>query len=117
MALEKNITVLMEGMNYEDSSVLEKVLIDNVIITWLRLQWMEYQLIGFMEQQEIRMSVIEYWEKRLSVAQSRHLRACETLARVRKLLMNRPTLQVNIATQSGQQVNVGGDVVRKNQTT
>jgi len=116
MAVEKNITVLMQGMNYEDSSVLEKMLIDNVIITWLRLQWMEYQLLGFMEQQEVRMSVIEYWEKRLSVAQSRHLRACETLARVRKLLSARPALQVNIAAEGGQQVNVAGDVVKNNKT-
>jgi len=117
MAVEKNITVLMEGMNYEDSSVLEKMLIDNVVITWLRLQWMEYQLLGFMEQQDVRMSVIEYWEKRLSVAQSRHLRACETLARVRKLLSARPALQVNIAAEGSQQVNVAGDLTRKSQAT
>ncbi len=47
----------------------------------------------------------EYWEKRLSSAQRRYLRACETLARVRKLAQASP-LQVNIGAQ---QVNgVGG---------
>ena len=33
-------------------------------------------------------------------------RVCETLARVRKLSRNIPALQVNIATEGGQQVNL-----------
>ena len=45
-----------------------------------------------------------YWEKRLSAAQMRFTRACETLARVRKLSRNTPALQFNIATSGGQQV-------------
>lgn len=117
MAVEKNVAVLMEGLGYMKSSVLEKLLIDNVVITWLNLQWVEYQLLGFMGQGEVRMSVVAYWEKRLSLAQSRHLRACETLARVRKLLSARPALQVNIAAEGGQQVNVAGDLTRKSQAT
>jgi len=45
-----------------------------------------------------------YWEKRLTAAQRRFTRACETLARVRKLSRNTPALQFNIATSGGQQV-------------
>jgi hypothetical protein len=41
-----------------------------------------------------------YWEKRLSAAQRRFTRACETLARVRKL-SNTPALQFNIAANGG----------------
>jgi hypothetical protein len=48
----------------------------------------------------------EYWEKRLSAAQRRYLRACETLARVRKLTLGTLALQVNIAAAGGQQVNM-----------
>jgi hypothetical protein len=112
LALESNISNLMRGMGYENASVLEKLLIENIIITWLRLQWVEYQMVVFMGDGEVRMSVVEFWERRLSMAQRRHLRACETLARVRKLLMNGPVLQVNIATKSGQQVNVAGDLTK-----
>jgi hypothetical protein len=113
LALQKNVQALMDEMSYGKASAIEKLLIENVIITWLRLQWVEYQLIGFMGEGQSRMSVVEYWEKRLSVSQRRHLRACETLARVRKLLLGKPAVQVNIATQGGQQVNVAGDVVKK----
>lgn len=44
------------------------------------------------------------FSRRLSAAQRRFTRACETLARVRKLSRNTPTLQFNIATNGGQQV-------------
>jgi hypothetical protein len=56
----------------------------------------------------IPLSLADYWDRHLAAAQRRYLRACETLARTRRLLQ--PTLQVNIAAQGGQQVNVSGDV-------
>lgn len=113
LAIEKNVKVLMEEMGYFTASAIERLIIENIVITWLRLQWVEYQLVGFMGQGEVRMSVVEYWEKRLSISQRRFLRACETLARVRRLLSGKPPIQVNIATQSGQQVNIAGDVFKK----
>lgn len=112
-AIRKNVAILMDDMGYINSSAIEKLLIENVVITWLRLQWVEYQMIGFMGEGEVRMSVVEYWEKRLSISQRRHLRACETLARVRKLISTRPAVQVNIAANGGQQVNVAGDMKKK----
>lgn len=114
IAIEKNVKVLMEEMGYYTASAIERLLIENIVITWLRLQWVEYQMIGFMGQGEIRMSVVEFWEKRLSISQRRFLRACESLARVRRLLSGKPPIQVNIATQSGQQVNIAGDVLKNN---
>jgi len=42
----------------------------------------------------------------------RYLRAIETLARVRKLARNTPALQVNIATDGGQQVNAINEVAK-----
>ena len=70
-------------------------------------------LILHMGQDEIDMSVVEFWEKKLNVAQRRFLRASETLEKIRKMSAKNPTLQVNIATQSGQQVNVAGNIVKK----
>jgi hypothetical protein len=52
-----------------------------------------------------------FWDKRLSAGQRRYLRACETLARVRKI--TRATMQINIAGPGSQQLNVAGDLVTK----
>jgi hypothetical protein len=102
-------------MNYDLSSMLECLLIDNVINCWLRLQQVELQLTAQSDSENVSIRVVEYWEKRLSVAQRRHLRACETLARVRKI--TRSTLQVNIAEEGSQQVNIAGDLVRNKSKT
>ncbi len=112
LALKKNIFVLVTGLGYEKSSTLERLLIDNVVISWLRLQWMELQVISFIGEDETR-STIEYWDKRLMASQRSHLNACETLARVRRLISGTPVVQVNIASDGGQQINVTGDVVKK----
>ena len=41
--------------------------------------------------------IAAWWEKRLSGAQRRYLRACETLAKIRKMQL--PMVQVNIGQQ------------------
>jgi hypothetical protein len=112
LSLKKNVSALINGLGYEKSTSLERLLIDNVVITWLRLQWMELQVISFIGQDETK-STIEYWDKRLLISQRSHLHACETLARVRRLMSGRPAVQVNIASDGGQQVNVTGDVIKK----
>ena len=70
---------------------------------------MDYHFTEMMNK-DITLTMGKYWEGRLSAAQRRHLRAVETLARVRRLLSRIPAVQVNIATQGGQQVNVAGEV-------
>ena len=109
LGINANILHIKNSMDYERSPIIEQMLIENIIITWLRYQWAEFQLSIRMDR-EVSISIIEWWEKRTSAAQRRYLRAIETLARVRKLARNTPALQVNIATEGGQQVNVGGDL-------
>ncbi|MFC2052846.1 hypothetical protein ACFLV7_00910 [Chloroflexota bacterium] len=112
VGIEAQINNIRIEMAYEESSVLERLLIDNIINCWLRLQWVEIQLSGQSNEEQVSLRIVEYWEKRLSASQRRYLRACDTLARVRKLTRNTPMLQVNIATESGQQVNIAGDIVK-----
>jgi hypothetical protein len=88
---------------------LEKLLIQQVVISWIRLQIVDYKFTSMMNQ-SISFTLGKYWESRLNAAQRRHLRAVETLARVKRLLSRIPPLQVNIATQGGQQVNVTRDL-------
>jgi len=56
-------------------------------------------------KQSITRELGLYWEKRLMMAQGRFTKACESLARVRRLSRRIP-VQVNIAAPGGQQINV-----------
>jgi len=96
---------LKKDLGYGDAPLLEKLLIQQAALCWLKLNLVELSYCGTMSQ-SITLTLGMYWEKRLSAAQKRFTRACETLARVRKLSRNTPALQFNIATDGGQQVNV-----------
>ena len=96
-SLREGLEVLKRRLCYEQASLLEQLIIDEIALTWLRLQWCEYHLTNAEGSSAL------FWEKRVSAAQRRFLRASESLARVRKLNI---ALQVNIATGGGQQVNV-----------
>lgn len=115
IGIRANVKAMQEEMGYNIVPMVERLLIDNVINSWLRYQWAEYQLASFMGEPRVTFSEIEYWEKRLTATQRRYLRAIETLARVRKITRNTPMLQVNIATEGGQQINVVGDLVKEKQ--
>jgi hypothetical protein len=78
-----------------------------VTLCWLNLNLLEYRHVNSMKQ-SITLTLGAYWDKRLSMSQRRFTRACESLARVRRLSRRIP-LQVNIATQGGQQMNVAAD--------
>lgn len=74
-------------------------------LCWPKLNLVELSYSGTMAQSHT-LTLGMYWEKRLSAAQKRFTRACETLARIRKLSRNAPALQFNIAANGGQQVNL-----------
>ena len=107
MAIGKRAAMMRNGLGYEGAPQLEQLLIDHAVLCWLRLQDAEAGYSAAMDR-SLPVAHADYWDRHLSAAQRRYLRACETLARTRRLLQ--PTLQVNIAAQGGQQVNVSGDV-------
>jgi hypothetical protein len=92
-------------------SVLERLLIDQVVLAYLHVNMVEYQHGPLMGTGTSDTAIIEFWERRLDAAQRRYLRAIEGLARVRRLL-NLPAVQINIATNGGQQVNVAAGEVQ-----
>lgn len=96
---------LRKDLGYEDAPMLEQLLIQHAALSWLKLNLVELHYSHTMKQ-SITLTLGIYWEKRLTAAQKRFTRSCETLARVRKLARNTPALQVNIAAEGGQQVNV-----------
>ena len=97
--------VLKKDIGYDNAPMLEQLLIQQAALCWLKLNLVELSYSGMMKQSHT-LTLGMYWEKRLSAAQKRFTRACETLARVRKLSRNTPALQFNIATSGGQQVNL-----------
>ena len=96
---------LRNELGYAGAPILEQLLIQDAALSWLKLSIVELQYSHTMKQ-SITLTLGIFWEKRLSAAQRRFTRACETLARVRKLSRNTPALQFNIATNGRQQVNV-----------
>jgi len=102
--IQRQAMTMRDGMGYDTSPTLERGLIEHVVACWLRLHQVEHAYSGVMGQPSVALTHAAWWERRLSAAQGRYLRACESLARVRRL--TRPNaLQVNIG---GQQVNVAG---------
>jgi len=89
-------------LGYQKSPLLEQMLIDHLILCWLRLQVAEHKYTDFIKRGGAFIEA-GYWEKHLSATQRRYLRAVETLARIRKMAL--PTIQVNIGDR---QVNVAG---------
>lgn len=104
-SVRAGIDKLKEDLGYEVSPPLEKMLIIQVTLCWLRLNMLEQtHWIKTWESHSTETGL--YWDRRLLTAQKRFTRACEALARVRKLSRNIPSLQINIAAKGGQQVNV-----------
>jgi hypothetical protein len=91
-------------LGYASSPPLEQILIRQVTLCWLNLNLTEHRFTKGVRQ-PITLNVGLYWERRLSAAQQRFTRACESLARVRRLTRRIP-IQVNIAAAGGQQINV-----------
>lgn len=94
---------MRDGLGYKTSPDLERGLIEHVVLCWLRLQKAEYsysQALG----DSLPLTVANWWERRLDKTHGRYLRACESLARVRRLA--RPSaVQINVGDQ---QLNVAG---------
>lgn len=84
------------------SSPLERLLVDRVVICWLQVSFHDGIEAGSVDR-SLRQA--EFDMKRQESMHRRYLRAIRTLAEVRRL--ERPALQVNIAEN---QVNLGGTV-------
>ena len=68
---------------------LERSLVELVALNWVRLQLVQ---LHYPEQGSI--TLCDYWDRHLAAVEWRFLKACETLAKVRRLAL--PVLQLNI---------------------
>ena len=97
IAVKKQAEQMAKELGVEQASQLERLLIDQVVIAWLRWQSVEWTYQRNFDQ-SISLTKGLYLEKRLSAAHRRYLQAIESLARVRRLLARAP-VQINIAQQ------------------
>jgi hypothetical protein len=100
-SLKTGYKEVIKGLGLTTSPPLERLLIQQVVMAWLRLAYVEYQYTSITDGDQL-IRRVDHWERRLNAAQRRFLRACSTLARIRKL--NLPPIQVNIGQNQINQV-------------
>ena len=109
-ALKKSLSTGWEQMQRDlerpSDGPLERLLIQQIALAWLKLAYTEHTHKHYLMTGSTTIVQADFWERRLSAAQRRFLRATETLARVRRLQL--PAVQVNIAEQQVNQVNARG---------
>lgn len=96
MSMNAGLAELHKQLGYDTAPPLQRILIEQVALAWLRHNWVEYQFQGF-QPHSMPIARALYWERKLSASQRRFLRACEALARVQKLADRTPALQINFA--------------------
>jgi hypothetical protein len=83
--IRRYIKNMKSELGYHNSTFVEKMLIDEVVMHWLRLQSMDHdhKIVTYGQH---RFAEGLYHDKRLHLAQARYLKAIETLAKVRKMI-------------------------------
>lgn len=98
---EMYLESMRDELGYATAGGLQRLLIDRVVVCWLRVQQAEH-IRTSKDKEGVGIQSSRYFDRRLEMAHKSFLSACKTLAQVRKLLKPAVT-QVNIG---GQQVNV-----------
>jgi hypothetical protein len=101
----RRVAEMREQFGFAEGSPLEKLLIEQILVCYVNLYVLEINSASKLCESHSTETGL-YWDRRLTGAQRRFRRACETLARIRKLSRNAPALQLNIAAKGGQQVNL-----------
>jgi hypothetical protein len=94
-SINRYIAHMKAELGYETSSFAERLLIDEVCLRWLRLQSME-NAHEHTTSGSHSLAVGLYMDRRLHLAHQRYMRAIETLAKVRKLIVGTQTKAVEM---------------------
>jgi hypothetical protein len=107
LATKELIRCQLEAMREQiagtNSSALERLLSERVVITWLEVQL--FEALYAKNMRNLTIARAEHHQKRLDRAHRRHLSAIRELAQMRKLLKGRAITQINIAEK---QINTTG---------
>jgi hypothetical protein len=103
----RTMDTIERELGYEQAPMASRLLIEQVLASWADLAVVQSRHTDLLASSH-SMKEGEYWDARLTRAQTRYLRALETLARVGRLSRVVP-VQVNIAAQGGQQINIASE--------
>lgn len=103
-AIQEHVVYIRDEMGYHEAPIMEKMLIDNIVTAWLRVQWLDFLVANRMGG-EFNIRPMEFWQKSLAMAQRNYLAASEALAKIRKMKL--PNIQLNIGDK---QINVAGNL-------
>jgi hypothetical protein len=73
-------------MGYQTSTFVEKMLIDEIVMRYIRLQMAEASYQSHVIDKSHSLEIGTYHEKIVEQAQKRYIRAIETLVKVRKMI-------------------------------
>jgi hypothetical protein len=106
-AMSVGMDVVRRDLGQTTATPMERMIIEQIALCWLRLSIVEVMHADHHTASgTIGIPQADYWDRALSSAQRRYLRAIETLARVRRLL--RPNaVQVNIGAKQLNVANMG----------
>lgn len=99
------VTQLRAALVEPGDTELETMLIHRVALCSVALNNAETHRARLWENGDITTQLADFWDKRVSRLHSDFLKACKTLAQVRRL--RRPVIQVNVGDK---QINVAGPV-------
>jgi hypothetical protein len=97
------LEAMREQIAGKNSSTLERLLSERVVLTWLEVQL--FEALYAKNMRKLTMPQAEHHQKRLDRAHRRHLSAIRELAQMRKLLRGTAITQINIADK---QINTTG---------
>ena len=84
-------------LGYESSNVIERLAIEQAVIAWARLHFLENNLSHAVKGSHSK-ELAHYWDRRVSMAQHRYNQALISLAKIRKLkLPDITAIQANVA--------------------
>jgi hypothetical protein len=106
------LDAIRQQLALESATELERLLVDSILSARVRLLFAEHRHTELIIESSITAEEGLWWDRFLSAAHRRYLRAIETLARVRRLTKGTPYLQVNIAQKGGKQINLQGNQTR-----
>ena len=95
LVMQADARRMSKMMGWDTAPAFERPLIDHIVCCWVRLQLVERDMSGAVKGSHSRESGA-YWDRRLTEAQRRYLRAVNLLAKVRHV---GPAVQVNVAHQ------------------
>jgi hypothetical protein len=97
------LEAMREQIAGKNSSALERLLSERVVITWLEVQF--FEALYAQNMRTLTIPQAEHHQKRLDRAHRRHLSVIGALAQMRKLLKGTAITQINIADK---QINTTG---------